>query len=115
MAWLFLSILLILRAKEVIRSPHFKQGGSLWPFRYACSSSYSAWRGFGSRPGSIKTLSTREQEPSTPASNISSSRAPHLIVRPVASPPPSRRVWDQHLFLCTPGVRSKADGVIQNG
>ncbi len=29
----------------------------------------------------------------------------HLIVRPAASPPPPRQVWNLHLFLCAPGVQ----------
>jgi hypothetical protein len=41
--------------------------------------------------------------------------APHLIVRPAASPAPSRRMWDRELFPCAPGTRSKVGGEHRNG
>ncbi len=57
-----------------------------------------------SRGGTIHTKIPRLLKPRT-----------HLIVRPAASPPPSRRVWNLRLFLCAPGARSKAGGVLRNG
>jgi hypothetical protein len=41
--------------------------------------------------------------------------APHLIVQPAATPPPSHRLWGQHLSLCAPGARSKAGEAHRNG
>jgi hypothetical protein len=56
-------------------------------------------------PGSIFSLPPHEEGLSTPESTVSSNHALHLTVLPVASPPPSRRVWSQRLRLCAHGVR----------
>ena len=71
---------------------------------------FSLARGCVSFAGPIMTLPSRQQQPSAPHSTVSSSLAPHTIAPPVASPPPTRRLWNQRLCLCAPGARSKAGG-----
>lgn len=82
--------------KETIHSPHFKQRGSLWPFRFSCScscsSSYSAWCALGTFICPISSLPTQKQGSYAPRSNVFSSHAPRLIAPPAASPIPPRQV-----------------------
>ena len=98
--------------EETVYATHFKQRGSLWPFKCSCSCSWSAssslWRGFGVFAGSIFSLPTQVEGPYTLQFNVSSSHAPHVTAPPAASPAPTRPLWSLRLHLCAPGARSKA-------